>query len=96
MWITTYRFCWRKQVKSKIYLFFVEFISVSCTHVLVLGIQDLQPKAEMVLQNIFAVLLVKLVGNMPMSTVLSDSHYYFCKVYYIYIYIYISKCTTKF
>ena len=74
-------------------LFFVEFISVSCTHVLVLGIQDLHPKVEMALQNTFAVLLVKLVGNMPMSTVLSDSHYYFIYIYlylhnYIYIYIY--------
>ena len=89
LWVTTYRICWWKQVKNKICLFLLEVIS--CTHVLVLGIQNLQPKVEMNLQNTFAVLLVKLFGNMPTSTVLSDNHYYFFKSA-----LYNYTCTTKF
>ena len=63
---------------------------MSCIHVLILGIQDLQPKVGITLQNTSAVLLVKLVGNMPMSTILSDSHNYFLKYTIIFIYILLS------
>ena len=83
LWVATFRFRWQKHVKSTICFFLDEFIFVSCIHVLILDIQDLQPKVGIILQKTFVVLLVKLVGNMTMSIVLSDSHNYFFKVYYI-------------